>query len=146
MEWMVEEMVEMDIDWCVVVESREHAYLADLMESLKMGCGADANIEMEDVDTLEEELEHTILDNIIQEWEVEVDNEMEEGVMKDCNKGLDVGSGVGIDEFIQTITCKGNCSGSCHFMCLHWGWVVGKLKKICKTGLCLPPRLYMWTV
>jgi hypothetical protein len=39
MEWMVEEMVEMDIDWCVVVESKEHAYLADLMESLKMGCG-----------------------------------------------------------------------------------------------------------
>ena len=54
MEWMVEEDVEIDMDWCVV-ESREHAYLADLMESLEMGFGADANIEMEDIDTLEEE-------------------------------------------------------------------------------------------
>ena len=112
MEWMVEEMVEMDIDWCVVVESREHAYLADLLESLEMGFGADANIEMEDVDTLEEELEHTNLDKILQEWEVEEDDEMEEGVMKDCTKGLDVDaqileveSEVGIDECIRTITC-----------------------------------------
>jgi hypothetical protein len=93
-EWMAEEKVEMDMNWCVVVESREHAYLADLMESLVTGFGTDANIEMEDVDTLEEELEHTILDKIIQEWEVEEDDEMEEGVMKDCTKGLDVGSGV----------------------------------------------------
>ena len=54
MEWMLEENVEMNMDWCVV-ESREHAYLADLMESLEMGFGADANIEMEDIDTLEEE-------------------------------------------------------------------------------------------
>jgi hypothetical protein len=42
-----------------VVEFREHAFLADLMESLEMGFGADANIEMEDVDTLGEEVEHT---------------------------------------------------------------------------------------
>ena len=54
MEWMVEEDVEIDMDWWVV-ESREDAYLADLMESLEMGFGADANIEMEDIDTLEEE-------------------------------------------------------------------------------------------
>ena len=41
------EDVEIDIDWCVV-ESREHACLADLMEKLDMGFGADANIEMEE--------------------------------------------------------------------------------------------------
>ena len=100
----------MNMDWCVV-ESREHACLADLMESLEMGFGEDANIEMEDVDTLEEELEHTNLDKILQEWEVEEDDEMEEGVMKDCTKGLDVDaqileveSEVGIDECIRTIT------------------------------------------
>jgi hypothetical protein len=57
MEWMLEENVEMNMDWCLV-ESREHAYLANLMERLDVGFGADANIEMENVDTLEEELEH----------------------------------------------------------------------------------------
>ena len=74
---------------------------------------------MEDVDTLEEELEHTNLDKILQEWEVEEDDEMEEGVMKDCPKGLsvdaqilEVESEVGIDECIRTITCKDNCSGN----------------------------------
>ena len=107
-----------------MVEFREHAFLADLMESLEMGFGADANIEMEDVDTLEEELEHTNLDKILQEWEVEEDDEMEEGVMKDCTKGLDVDaqileveSEVGIDECIRTITCKDNCSGSLEMSC-----------------------------
>ena len=50
-----------------MVEFREHAFLADLMESLEMGFGADANIEMEDVDTLGEEVEHTNLDKILQE-------------------------------------------------------------------------------
>ena len=58
------------------------------MESLEMGFGADANIEMEDVDTLEEELERTILEKKnLQEWEADKDDEMEEGVMKDCTKG-----------------------------------------------------------
>ena len=60
----------MIMDWCVVESREAHAYLADLLESLEMGFGADANIEMEDVDTLEEELEHTNLDKILQEWEV----------------------------------------------------------------------------
>jgi hypothetical protein len=31
MEWMLEENVEMNMDWCVV-ESREHAYMDDLLE------------------------------------------------------------------------------------------------------------------
>jgi hypothetical protein len=80
----------MIMDWCVVESREAHAYLVDLLESLERGFGADAKIEMEDVDTLEEELEHTNLDKILQEWEVEEDDEMEEGVMKDRIKGLDV--------------------------------------------------------
>jgi hypothetical protein len=38
MEWMVEEEVETDMDWCVV-ESREHAYLADFMVMFEWGLG-----------------------------------------------------------------------------------------------------------
>ena len=42
-------------------ESNEHAYLADLMERMEMGFGADTNIEMEDSDALDEDLENELL-------------------------------------------------------------------------------------
>ena len=71
--------VENDMDWCMV-ESKEHAYLADLMERLEIGFGKNTNIEMKEIDNLNEEMEHTILDNILLEWEQEEDDDMEEGM------------------------------------------------------------------
>ena len=67
------------MDWCMV-ESKEHAYLADLMERLEIGFGKNTNIEMKEIDNLNEEMEHTILDNILLEWEQEEDDDMEEGM------------------------------------------------------------------
>ena len=63
------------------MESKEHAYLTDLMESLEMGFETDTNIEMEDCDALDEVLEHTILEELLQDWE-EVDSlEMKKGII-----------------------------------------------------------------
>ena len=61
------------------------------------------NIEMTEIDNLNEEMEHTIIDNIL-EWEQEDDNDMGEGVRKECQEGdglgLEVGTGDNVDECI----------------------------------------------
>ena len=81
-----------------------------------MGFGVSTNIEMKDIDMLNEEMEHTILDNSLLEWEQDEDYEMVEGVRKniqdDDRLGLEVGAGDGVDECIKTITCEGNCSSN----------------------------------
>ena len=89
-----------------------------------MGFGSVANIEMYNIDTMEEELEHTILDKILKEWEVEEDAEMEEGVKKDGIKDYDVDMHTlggeaedDMDECIRTITCEGNCSSNLEMAC-----------------------------
>ena len=51
-----------------------------------------------------------MLDNILLEWELEDDDDMGEGVRKECQEG-DV-LGLDVDECIRTITCEGNCSSS----------------------------------
>ena len=83
---------------------------------LEMGFGVSTNIKMKAIDMLNEELEHTILDNILLEWEQDEDYEMVEGVRKniqdDDRLGLEVGTGDGVDECIKTITCEGNCSSN----------------------------------
>ena len=65
---MVEEDVEIDMDWCVV-ESREHACLADLMEKLERGLGQMPTLRWRNIDTLEEETEGP--DDSAQDLEVE---------------------------------------------------------------------------
>ena len=130
MEWMTEDNVEMDMDWCVL-ESREHAYLANLLESLEMGFGPVASIEMDDMDSMEEELEHTIL----QEWEGEEDAEMQEGVRKKGVKDYDedmhtLGEEAedDLDECIRTINCEGNCSSNFEISCQVPALEVGRGK------------------
>ena len=134
MEWMTEDNVEMDMDWCVL-ESREHAYLANLLESLEMGFGPVASIEMDDMDSMEEELEHTILDKILQEWEGEEDAEMQEGVRKKGVKDYDedmhtLGEEAedDLDECIRTINCEGNCSSNFEISCQVPALEVGRGK------------------
>jgi hypothetical protein len=55
-------------DWGVM-ESKEHAYLTNLLEGLEMGFDTDTNIEMEECDELDETLEHTILEELLRGWE-----------------------------------------------------------------------------
>ena len=66
-------------------------------------------------------MEHTILDKILKDWEVEEGYEMEEGVMEECpdDKGqdLEVGAVDSIDECIRTIACVHNCSGNLELPC-----------------------------
>ena len=60
----------MEMDW-MMEESQEHAYLTTLMEKLEMEIDTYKSMEVEQDDILNEELEHTILNEIPQEWEVE---------------------------------------------------------------------------
>ena len=96
-----------------MLETKEHVYLAGLMEKLEMDFGMKNNIEMTEIDNLNEEMGHTMLDNILLEWELEDDDDMGEVVRKECQEGdvlgLEVGTGDNVDECIKTITCEGTC-------------------------------------
>lgn len=110
---MAEEEVEMYEDWGVM-ESKEHAYLTNLLEGLEMGFDTDTNIEMEECDELDETLEHTILEELLRGWEEEDTFAMKtvitDGGQEDMDWYLEVDAEEDIDECIRTISCKGDCS------------------------------------
>ena len=74
------------------------------------------NIEMEVCDTLDEVLEHTILEELLQGWEEEDNFELKTGITEEGQDDMDRYPGEeaedDIDECIKTISCEGNCSGN----------------------------------
>ena len=76
----------------------------------------DTNIEMEEFDTLDEVLEHTILEELLQGWEEEDNFELKTGIAEEGQDDMDRYLGEeaedDIDECIKTISCEGNCSGN----------------------------------
>ena len=49
-----------------------------------MGFGAETNMELDISDVMDDKLERTMMDKILQDWEVEESSEMKEGVMVEC--------------------------------------------------------------
>ena len=72
MDWSTESEEEgMEVDW-VEEETKEHAFLTIMMEKLEMGFKMNTYMEVELDDSIDEELEHTYLDKILQEWDADV--------------------------------------------------------------------------
>ena len=60
----------MEVDW-VKEETQEHAFLTVMMEKLEMGFEKNTYMEVGLDDSIDEELEHTFLDKILQEWDAD---------------------------------------------------------------------------
>ena len=107
MDWMDDAMEDEEMDW-EMLEEAEHKALECLMRELeiKFEYKDDQDCIMKDIDCpFEDDIEHEILDKILQECE-----EAE----KEWSTDLELGDQVNpISECIKTFACAGNCESKC---------------------------------
>jgi hypothetical protein len=103
----------MEVDW-LEEETQEHAFLTVLMEQLELGFSLETCMDDMLEDDFNDELEHTILDKILQDWDE--DMQMEEGVknslLENEAKRPERRRMDDLDECLETIFCEGDCQNT----------------------------------
>ena len=118
MDWSTEVDDEMEIDW-VKEETQEHAFLTVMMEKLEMEFEMSTCMEVVLDDSIDEELEYTILDEILQEWCADdqmVEGVVEEVAVQEAGQSVD-GLELEKDECLKSFFCKGDCQSISQLSC-----------------------------
>ena len=97
----VDDPEEIDMEW-IDAEKMEHGFLSDMLEKLALECGKDVPMDESEQDDkyFDEQLEHTILDQLLLDWDIDTANT----VGRACTLALSD------DECIRSVRCTSYCT------------------------------------